>query len=264
MIDNYINIIYIYIINMITYFLYLILFINSVVCYKFSPIKNTSLKYNKVAITRRKLFSISPFLFSILPSKDDKSIEDLRQEANRIIEIIEAQKESIDLPKLNVDKSNIDNNAKIDDIKELVNYDIENILKDILYTFKNNDTDIALTKLKSYSSDMNIIKQTSNKRLIELFNDSKYGILFKKFKDFEIINYEKYIEEENEFYNVDVKIKATYKDLLYNGIQFNDIYYPENTDLRSNENICFIIYKWNFIKKNNKYELVSCYLEPRI
>ena len=243
--------------------LYFILFINSVLCYKFNLIKYSPRKYNKSLITRRKLFSISPFLFSFVSNNNDKSIEELRKEANRIIEIIEAQKESIDLPKLNVDKSN-DNNEKIETNNKLINNEINKILKDILYTFKNDNPDIALTKLKSYSSDMNIIKQTSNKRLIELFNDSKYGILFRKFKDFEIINYEKYIEEGEELYNVDVKIKATYKDLLYNGIQFNDIYYPENTDLNNNENICYVIYKWNFIKKNNKYELVSCYLESRI
>ena len=253
---------------MVKYFLVSLLFINSVFSYKLNLIKNISLKNNNNLISRRKLFTLSPLVISFLAyddkkNNDDKLILELRQEANRIIEIIEAQKESIDLPKLNVDKSN-DSNEKIETNNKLINNEINKILKDILYTFKNNNPDIALTKLKSYSSDLNIIKQTSNKRLIELFNDSKYGILFKKFKDFEIINYEKYIEEEDEFYIVDVKIKATYKDLLYNGIQFNDIYYQENTDLNNYENIYYIIYKWNFIKKNNKYELVSCYLAPRI
>lgn len=255
---------------MITCFLYLILFINSVVCYKFNPIKNISLRNNNNLINRRKLFSLSPLVISFLAYDDkkneDKSIQELRQEANRIIEIIEAQKETFELPKLDL-KVNNDNIKNVNENNnELINYDIEKILKDILYTFKNNDPDIALTKLKSYSSNMNTIKQTSNKRLIELFNDSKYGILFKKFKDFEITKYEKYLEDNEEFYNVDVKIKATYKDLLYNGIQFNDIYYSDNTslNLNNNDNICYIIYKWNFIKKNNKYELVSCYLESRV
>ena len=255
---------------MITCFLYLILFINSVVCYKFNPIKNISLRNNNNLINRRKLFSLSPLVISFLAYDDnkneEKSIQELRQEANRIIEIIEAQKETFELPKLDL-KVNNDNIKNVNENNnELINYDIEKILKDILYTFKNNDPDIALTKLKSYSSNMNTIKQTSNKRLIELFNDSKYGILFKKFKDFEITKYEKYLEDNEEFYNVDVKIKATYKDLLYNGIQFNDIYYSDNTslNLNNNDNICYIIYKWNFIKKNNKYELVSCYLESRV
>jgi|TARA_B110000093_G_scaffold15582_1_gene14431 hypothetical protein len=252
---------------MIKYFLVSLLFINSVFSYKLNFIKNISLRNNNNFISRRKLFTLSPLVISFLTYDDkknnDKSILELRQEANRIIEIIEAQKESIDLPKLNVDKSN-DNNENIETNNQLINNEINKILKDILYTFKNDNPDIALTKLKSYSSDMNMIKHTSNKRLIQLFNDSKYGILFKKFKDFEIINYEKYIQEEEEFYNVDVEIKATYKDLLYNGIQFNDIYYPKNTNLNNNENICYVIYKWNFIKKNNKYELVSCYLQPRI
>lgn len=247
---------------MITYFLYLILFINSVVCYKFNPIKNTPLKYNKAVITRRKLFSVSPFLFSILPANEDKSIQDLRKEANRIIDIIEAQKETFNLPELNrtISSQEVKENKKTKNN----NIEIENILKEILNSFKKDTPNTALTKLKSYSSDMNTIKQTSNERLIALFSDSKYGILFNKFKDYEIINYETYNDEMEEFCNVDVKIYAKYKDLLYNGVQFNDIYYPDNTDLNNNENICYIIYKWNFIKKNKTYELVSCYLEPRV
>lgn len=247
---------------MITYFLYLILFINSVVCYKLNPIKNTPIKYNKVAITRRKLFSVSPFLFSILSVNENKSIQDLRKEANRIIDIIEAQKETFNLPELNTNT----NSEEFKENKETKknNIEIENILKDILNSFKKDSSDEALTKLKSYSSNMNTIKQTSNERLIALFSDSKYGILFNKFKDYEIINYETYNDETEEFCNVDVKIYAKYKDLLYNGIQFNDIYYPNDTDLNNNENICYIIYKWNFIKKNKTYELVSCYLEPRV
>lgn len=249
---------------MIKYLLISLLFINSVFSYKFNIIKNISLRNNNNLISRRKLFTLSPFVITFLgydKNDNDKSIQELRQEANRIIEIIEAQKEAFELPKLN-DKSNIDNTKTNN--KKIVNNDIEKILKDILYTFKNNDPDFAITKLKSYSSDMNTIKQTSNERLIALFSDSKYGILFNKFKDFEITKYEKYFEEDDEFCNVDVKIKATYKDLLYNGIQFNDIYYPENTNLNDNDTICYIIYKWNFIKKNNKYELVSCYLESRV
>lgn len=257
---------------MIKYLLISLLFINSVFSYKFNIIKNVSLRNNNNLISRRKLFSLSPLVISFLGYTDiknkDKSIEELREEANRIIEIIEAQKETFDLPKLDTNISKINNEKvnddKINTDKVLVNNDIEIILKDILYTFKNNDPDFALTKLKSYSSDMNTIKQTSNERLIALFSDSKYGILFNKFKDFEITKYFSYFEEDDEFCNVDVKIRAKYKDLLYNGIQFNDIYYPENTNLNDNDTICYIIYKWNFIKKNNKYELVSCYLEPRV
>lgn len=257
---------------MIKYFIISLLFINSVFSYKFNLIKNISLRNNYNHINRRKLFTLSPLsplLISFLEydkkNNDNKYIQELRLEANKIIEIIEAQKESIDLPKLDVDISN-DNNEKIEKNNEFINYEINKILKDILYTFKNDNPDIALTKLKSYSSDMNIIKQKSNNKLIELFNNSKYGILFNKFMDFEIINYVKQYDDEYEYYDVGVKIKATYIDLLYNGIQFNDIYYPENTNLNlnNNENICYVIYKWNFIKKNNKYELVSCYLEPRI
>ena len=240
---------------MIKYLLLSLLLINSVFSYKFNLIKNISLRNNNNLINRRKLCSLSPLVISFLAYDDkkneDKSIQELRQEANRIIEIIEAQKETFELPKHDLKVNNGNEKNVNENNNELINYDIEKILKDILYTFKNNDPDIALTKLKSYSSDMNTVKQTSNKRLIELFNDSKYGILFKKFKDFEITKYDKYLQDNEEFYNVDVKIKATYKDLLYNGIQFNDIYYSDNTNLNlnNNDNICYIIYKWNFIKK---------------
>ena len=113
---------------MVKYFLVSLLFINSVFSYKFNLIKNISLKNNNNLISRRKLFTLSPLVISFLAyddkkNDDDKLILELRQEANRIIEIIEAQKETIDLPKLNIDKSN-DNNEKIETNNKLINYEM--------------------------------------------------------------------------------------------------------------------------------------------
>lgn len=149
---------------------------------------------------------------------------------------------------------------------EYINAKVEYIINNILTNFKNNEPDKSLTFLKSQSSPSNMVKNTDNKKLEALFNDSKYGILFKKFKDYKIENYFKTIEEEldnTEYYTVDVRVKADYNTMIYNGIQFNDMYYPnENED--SNEKLCSIIYRWTFRKMpDNNYLLESCYLVSR-
>ena len=73
---------------MIKYFLVSLLFINSVFSYKLNFIKNISLRNNNNFISRRKLFTLSPLVISFLTYDDkknnDKSILELRQEANRI------------------------------------------------------------------------------------------------------------------------------------------------------------------------------------
>ena len=50
--------------------------------------------------------------------------------------------------------------------------------------------------------------------------------------------------------------------MIYNGIQFNDMYYPNENN---NVKLCYVIYRWNFVKSNinNNYELESCYLLPK-
>ena len=84
---------------MIKYLYVSLLLINSVFSYKFNLIKNISLRSNNNLINRRKLCSLSPLVISFLAYDDkkneDKSIQELRQEANRIIEIIEAQKRNL-------------------------------------------------------------------------------------------------------------------------------------------------------------------------
>lgn len=49
---------------MIKYLLISLLFINSVFSYKFNIIKNISLRNNNNLISRRKLFTLSPFVIT--------------------------------------------------------------------------------------------------------------------------------------------------------------------------------------------------------
>ena len=46
------------------------------------------------------------------------------------------------------------------------------------------------------------------------------------------------------YYSADVKVEADYKTMIYNGIQFNDMYYPESNP--NNNNMCYVIYRWAF------------------
>ena len=205
---------------------------------------------------------------SIVYAEDkSKSLEDLRDEAYRIIEIIDAQKDSLNLPVLGADsiaekQQNNENNyvtkkeAKNISEKE----DIKNTLDIILTDFKNNGKDkpeTALKTLQSYCSDSNVIKNKDASKLKELFADGKYGILLGKFDNYYITSYNKmYDTDVNEtYYEVDVKIEAPYNKMIRNSIQFDEMYYPEISG-----DPCYIFYRWIFAKRNDKYMLDGCYI----
>ena len=60
------------------------------------------------------------------------------------------------------------------------------------------------------------------------------------------------------YYTVDVKVEADYKTMIYNSIQFDDMYYPESNP--NNNNMCYVIYRWTLKKDDNDYLIDSCYL----
>ena len=243
--------------------------------------KNTiSLRAN---IERRDVFKIArvitiPYVFNNYVNianaakKEDKTIETLREEANRIIEIIEVQKDSFNLPII----SNIPSNKIISEekkeipnnnwatIKEAKNIsekeEIKNSLDIILKDFKKYGKDKpeeALKTLQSFCSDSNVIKSKDVFKLKQLFADGKYGIFLGKFDNYYITNYNKIYDTDVEktYYEVDVKLEAPYKTMIYNSIQFDDMYYPENSG-----EPCYIIYRWIFVKTDDKYMIDGCYL----
>ena len=243
--------------------------------------KNTiSLRAN---IERRDVFKIArvitiPYVFNNYVNianaakKEDKTIETLREEANRIIEIIEVQKDSFNLPII----SNIPSNKIISEekkkipnnnwatIKEAKNIsekeEIKNSLDIILKDFKKYGKDKpeeALKTLQSFCSDSNVIKSKDVFKLKQLFADGKYGIFLGKFDNNYITNYNKIYDTDVEktYYEVDVKLEAPYKTMIYNSIQFDDMYYPENSG-----EPCYIIYRWIFVKTDDKYMIDGCYL----
>ena len=239
---------------------FILLFFNQVFCYNHSILQHFISKKTNLKINRRNILLL-PILYPLkVNAEKKKSIDELREEANRIIEIIEAQKENFNLPELKKEKAN---NNKIVDLYK--NEEIENKLTNILDILKNSKIDPinALNKLKDIASDSNSIKNTNTKRLLNLFQDSKYALLLGNFVNYEILSYNKYNINDFEYCDVDVIIKAKYNTLLQYSIQFNDIYYPppssEKKDL-----LCHVIYRWSFIKENNeKYKLQSCILLPK-
>ena len=94
-------------------------------------------------------------------------------------------------------------------------------------------------------------------KLKQLFADGKYGIFLGKFDNYYITNYNKIYDTDVEktYYEVDVKLEAPYKTMIYNSIQFDDMYYPENSG-----EPCYIIYRWIFVKTDDKYMIDGCYL----
>ena len=91
----------------------------------------------------------------------------------------------------------------------------------------------------------------------QLFADGKYGIFLGKFDNYYITNYNKIYDTDVEktYYEVDVKLEAPYNTMIYNSIQFDEMYYPENSG-----EPCYIIYRWIFVKTNDKYMIDGCYL----
>ena len=250
-------------------------------------------------IQRREVFRIAraisiPYVFGNFidianaAKKEDKSIESLREEANRIIEIIEVQKDTFNLPVIAEANKNIliDSNSatagsgagagagagagtdadrdNFMTIKEAKNIsekeDIKNTLNIILDDFKKNGNERpeeALRTLQSFCSDSNVIKSKDTSKLRQLFADGKYGIFLGKFDNYYITNYNKIYDTDDEktYYEVDIKLEAPYKTMIYNSIQFDEMYYPENSG-----DPCYIIYRWIFVKINDKYMIDGCYL----
>ena len=213
-----------------------------------------------------KLFNLVPYIplkYIITKPTDavaatkEKTIEELRKEALNIIDIIEVQKGSINLPSVKYDNNDTDYNVntktkiKIDEV-------LENIMNNCK-KYGKTDPVKSVGNLQKYCSDSNIIKHKNTRGLTASFQDGKYALLLGKFINYEIINYEKNIDnnsddKNNIYYAVDMKVNAEYKTMLQNSIQFNDMYYPKNRDYN---NVCYVIYRWSF----KKYEDENLYLE---
>jgi hypothetical protein len=280
------------------YIILSLLFINDSLSFStISNLNNLRLRRNAIAlrdmpsasnIQRREVFRIArvitiPYVFGNFmdianaAKKEDKSIETLREEANRIIEIIEVQKDTFNLPVvsnkaiaeanrniLRDSNSDSDSNNNFATIKEAKNIsekeEIKNTLDIILQGFKKNGKEKpeeALKTLQSFCSDSNVIKSKDASKLKELFADGKYGIFLGKFDNYYITNYNKIYDTDDEktYYEVDIKLEAPYNTMIYNSIQFDEMYYPENAG-----DPCYIIYRWIFVKTNDKYMIDGCYL----
>lgn len=213
-----------------------------------------------------KLFNLVPYIplkYIITKPTDaaadtkEKTIEELRKEALNIIDIIEVQKGSINLPSVKYDNNDTDYN-----VNTKTKIKIDEVLDNIMNNCKKygkTDPVKSVGNLQKYCSDSNIIKHKNTRGLTASFQDGKYALLLGKFINYEIINYEKNIDnnsddKNNIYYAVDMKVNAEYKTMLQNSIQFNDMYYPKNRDYN---NVCYVIYRWSF----KKYEDENLYLE---
>jgi hypothetical protein len=241
-------------------------------------IQQTNIKHiTGLNLNRRKLFKFYGF-FPYIPlkyiitkpaiaaaeTKKEKTIDELRKEALNIIDIIEVQKGSINLPSLSSDEKNeTDYNVNIK-----TKIKIDGVLENIMNNCKKyglTDPVKSVSNLQKYCSESNIIKNKNTRGLTASFQDGKYSLLLGKFLNYEIINYEKNIDnnsddKNNIYYSVDMKVNAKYKTMLQNSIQFNDMYYPKNRDYN---NVCYVIYRWLFKKyKDDNLYLEGCFLVP--
>jgi len=243
------------------YILLILFFINVSNAFTNIPmLNNKNNYYNKpksvLNLKRRSIYKYIPLICSPLityafDNKNEKSIEELRSEANRIIEIIDAQKEAFNLPSLQDTQDTRDTRDT---------RDIENLLNNILSKFKEDkEGNKSLVFLQNNCAPSNVIKYKQIDKLKASFNDGKYSLLLGKFTNYTIDKYE-YIYDNDvntSYYNVDVKIEADYKTMIYNSIQFDDMYYPEKNSVNNN---CYVVYRWILTKYDDKYLIDGCYL----
>jgi len=213
-----------------------------------------------IKINRRNCFKYIPIIASPLVlaktvCAEEKSIEELRKEAYNIIEIIDAQKEAFNLPNINESNSDVNNKEGSSEIK-----DIKIILNNVFNSFKNENATVGITNLKEYCAPSNPIKSQKVENLIESFNNTKYAILLGKFYNYSILTYNSDIDSDTNttYYNVDVKVEADYKTMIYNSVQFDDMYYPESNP--NNNKMCYVIYRWIFESIDNKFYINGCYM----
>ena len=238
----------------------------------------------KLNLHRRELWKVASVIPYIITKpaiatiiSKEKTIEELRKEALNIIDIIEVQKNTINLPSLNdtnnndikgIDDNDDNYNNENKQVSSKTRVKIDSVLNNIMNDFKKNgniDPIKSVSNLQKYCSKSNILKYKNVRGIIASFQDGKYALLLGKFIDYKIIDYQKDIdnnsdEKNNVYYNVDMKITADYKTMLQNSIQFNDMYYPKKRD---NNNICYVIYRWSFKKyEDDNLYLEGCYLVP--
>jgi hypothetical protein len=217
-----------------------------------------------------KLFSLIPYIplkyiitkpIDASAATKEKTIEELRKDALNIIDIIEVQKGSINLPSLINNDTDYNVNSKT---KIKINEILDNIMNNCK-KYGITDPVKSVGNLQKYCSSSNIIKHKNTRGLTASFQDGKYALLLGKFINYEIIKYEKNIddnsdENNNIYYDVDMKVSAEYKTMLQNSIQFNDMYYPKNRDYN---NVCYVIYRWSFKKyEDDNLYLEGCFLIP--
>ena len=238
----------------------------------------------KLNLHRRELWKVASVIPYIITKpaiaaiiSKEKTIEELRKEALNIIDIIEVQKNTINLPSLNdtnnndikgIDDNDDNYNNENKQVSSKTRVKIDSVLNNIMNDFKKNgniDPIKSVSNLQKYCSKSNILKYKNVRGIIASFQDGKYALLLGKFIDYKIIDYQKDIdnnsdEKNNVYYNVDMKITADYKTMLQNSIQFNDMYYPKNRDYN---NVCYVIYRWSFKKyEDDNLYLEGCYLVP--
>ncbi len=213
-----------------------------------------------IKINRRNCFKYIPIIASPLVlaktvCAEEKSIEELRKEAYNIIEIIDAQKEAFNLPNIKESNYDVNNKEGSSEIK-----DIKIILNNVFNSFKNENATVGITNLREYCAPSNPIKSQKVENLIESFNNTKYAILLGKFYNYSILTYNYDIDSDTNttYYNVDVKVEADYKTMIYNSVQFDDMYYPESNP--NNNKMCYVIYRWIFESIDDKFYINGCYM----
>ena len=202
-------------------------------------INNNNNNNNNKFIKRRLIFNTAVYLPLLRLNKvnaevDNKELDKLKKEAERIQEIFDIQKE------------------KINNLPSLKSNNLNNTFFDIIDTFKK-DGRKGVVKLMDNITPTNQLYGKTEKDIYNMLHDTKYNILLNNFDSYSIVDI---VKVDDKIYDYEIKLRAPYKNFLYSGLQFTDI-----SDKLDKNNMAHILMRWTMIETSkNNWECDGCYV----
>jgi len=191
----------------------------------------------------------------------------LQAEAARIQEIFDVQKAaSSNLPSLKdslkaaklagpIDKDDSPAVVKADPKVDMDN--VGKVVADLMATLQT-EGDKGMEKVLATSAPGNPFVDLGYEKVCMYMRESKLAVLLGHFEQFKIIsNKDMGMDDKGRVrYQVDVQVKAPYKTMLQNGMQFADIYMPKEND---KDMLCAATVRWKMCKEpDGKIENMGC------
>lgn len=155
--------------------------------------------------------------------------------------------------------------AAVSEVKSTEKVDMKNVVAviDKMMGSLKQDGEGGMRTVLAFSAPNNPVKNMPFQNVISAMRDNEYALLFGKFTSYVIKTPEKMAmneEEGLEYSTVDVVVKAPYKTMLQNGVQFKDMVMGNDVD-----KLCSVTFRWNMRQeRDGKWESDGCYVVPGV